>query len=135
MAGKEIKKFVYNPEAIDIAVFPIPVDLLHWKLLCKHAMDMNTTVEHVWAMVLEAYLINVNLLDPRSPQSEKYDLPLTIRELRENPDQLFNWRQNDLVYDGGNTKKEEKTSKGGALNPPVDDDEDDDDLDLVDFSS
>lgn len=129
MAGKEIKKFVYNEEAIDVAIFGIPVDRLHWKLLCEHAIEMNTTPEHIWAMILEAYLINISKLDPRAPKGSRYELPVTIRDLREEPDKLFNFRQNDLIWDG--KKKEESTQ--GALKAPVEDD-DDDDLGLVDFS-
>lgn len=133
MAGKEIKKFYYSPEALDITVFPIPVDHLHWKLLCKMAMDLNTTVEHIWAMVLESFLINTNYLDPRTPANESTELSVTIRDLREEPDKLFNWRQNDLVYDG--KKSEETKSKTkGALKGPEPEDEEDDDLDLADFT-
>lgn len=127
MDEKKITRFTYNPEAIDIACFPIVVDELHWKLLCKKAHELNTTPEHLWAMVLEGFLINIGALDPRSPASEGYQLPVTIRELRDKPNNLFNWRQNDLIWDGQKKKEEEsKTALPAA--------EDDDDLDLADFS-
>ena len=118
-----MSKFVYNADAIDVATFGIVVDKLHWKLLCKQAMDVNTTVEHIWAMILEGYLINTGYLDPRSPSSEGLNLPVTVRELREEPNKLFNWRQNDLLY-----QKKDPTPE--APKPK----EDDDKLDLSDFT-
>lgn len=125
--SKKLTKFIYNPGAIDISCFGVVVDLLHWKLLCKQAMDCNTSVEHLWAMILEGYLVNTGYLDPRTPSSEGYKLPVTIRELREEPNKLFNWRQNDLLYE---KKKEVDPTQAGALSPKNDDDK----LDLSDFT-
>lgn len=127
MEDKKLKKFQYNPEAIDITIFGIVVDHLHWKLLCKQAAQLNTSVEHLWAMILEGYLINTGALDPKAPTSEGYVLPVTIRELRDNPNNLFNWRQNNLLYKPKEPVKDD--SPAGALTG-----EDEDDLDFLDLA-
>lgn len=118
MENKKLKKFVYNPQAIDtIAELEITLDHLHWKLLCKQAVDFKTTPSHLVAMVLEKYLVNTGYLDPRAPSTEGFGVAVSIKELRDNPDTLFNFKPNYLLTE----PKAKKKAKS---------EEDDDELDL-----
>ena len=112
---RKVTKFVYNPESLgDICEFNIVFDHLHWKLLCKQSVDMNTTASHLLAMIVETYLVKTGYLDPKAPSTEGYPVAVTIRELRDHPDNLFNFRKNTALV--GNEEKEEALPGGlGAL--------------------
>lgn len=99
MEEKNIKpaKFVYNPEALDICTFDIVVDHLHWKLLCKQAQDWSTTPNLLLAMLLERYLIKTGYLDPKAPSSDGLTLSVTLREVRDEPENLLNFMPNQLL--------------------------------------
>ena len=92
-------KFTYDPDSLDIAEFKIVFDHLHWKLLCKQAQDFSTSPSHLLAMVIEKYLINTGYLDLKAPSSEGFPVSVTLRDLRTNPNNLFNFIPNPLLPD------------------------------------
>lgn len=109
---KKITKFIYNPESLgDICEFSLVFDHLHWKLLCKQAIDTNTTPSHLLAMIVETYLVKTGYLDPKAPSVEGYPVAVTLREIRDNPSNLFKLRKNSL-FSG---KEDSDGEKGSGL--------------------
>lgn len=137
--NKKIKKqeFVYNPEALDICDFAVVVDHLHWKLLCKQAQDLSTTTGHLLALILERYLIKTGYLDPNAPASTGLSVSVTLREARDEPDNLFSFYAANVFEDNKETKPATAQIKKPKDSESFDDDddteEDDEDLDFGQF--
>lgn len=120
---KALEKFVYNPEAIDnIASFNLNIDHLHWTLFCKLAYDLTTTPEFLMGSILERFLVQLNLLDPKAPSNAPFTVAVTLQDIRDNPKGSFNIKPNKVL--GEETVEEDQPSGLKSFF------EDDDGLDL-----
>lgn len=95
---KNKTKFKYNPEAVEVATLNhLVFDHLHFKLLCKVASDLSITPNYLIAMIFEKFLININYLDPKAPACDPVKPAVTLMDIREDPNKLFNWTTNPLI--------------------------------------
>lgn len=89
MEDNSLEPFQYDPKALDICRFNLKVDHTHWMRFCEAAANLNTDPDFLHAVLMEKFLINIGYLDPKAPPGMKIDLAVTLRDIRENPSNLY----------------------------------------------